>query len=159
VKRVAALACRLVLGAIFLYAAATKVPDMAAFAKDVANYRLVPPALVPWAAAAVVGVEIVAGLALVLGVGARAAALVAGALLLVFVGGLSQALLRGIDLRCGCFGGEESATWGTVLRDLVMLVPAVAVVWLGPGGLPRRAPPAAEPAAGTARPEEETLSG
>ncbi|MFL5264489.1 MAG: MauE/DoxX family redox-associated membrane protein [Anaeromyxobacteraceae bacterium] len=158
-KRLAALACRLVLGAIFLYAAATKVPDMAAFAKDLANYRLVPAALVPWAASAVVGVEIVAGLALVLGVGARAAALVAGALLLLFVGGLAQALLRGIDLRCGCFGSEESATWGTVLRDVVMLVPAVAVVWLGPGGLPRRtdAPPAKRTA--PAAEGQKTLSG
>jgi uncharacterized membrane protein YphA (DoxX/SURF4 family) len=158
VKRLLALACRVVLGAIFLYAAATKVPDMAAFARDVANYRLLPEALVPWAAAALVGVEIVAGLALVLGVGARAAALVATALLALFVGGLAQALLRGIDLRCGCFGSEESATWGTVLRDLVMLVPAVAVVWLGPGGLPRRgaAHPAKDSAPAT---ERETLSG
>jgi putative oxidoreductase len=137
-NRILLLMCRLVLGAIFLYAAASKLPDMAAFAKDVANYRLVPAALVPWAAAIVVGVEIATGLALVVGVGARAAALVAAAMLTLFIAGLSQALLRGIDLRCGCFGGEESATWGTVARDVAMLAPAVAVAWLGPGGLGKR---------------------
>jgi hypothetical protein len=128
------LACRLFLGAVFLYAAATKVPDMAAFAKDVANYRLLPAPAVPWAAAAVVGIEIAAGLALVAGFGIRAAALVVAVMLVVFVGGLSQALLRGIDLRCGCFGGEESATWGTVVRDVAMLVPAaVLLAWPGRG--------------------------
>jgi putative oxidoreductase len=159
VKRLFALACRLALGAIFLYAAATKVPDMAEFAKDVANYRLLPAALVPWAASAVVGVEIVAGLALVLGVGARPAALVAAALLALFVGGLSQALLRGIDLRCGCFGGEESATWGTVARDLLMLAPALVVLWLGPGGWPRRtSSTAARDPAAPDREEEPTLT-
>ena len=44
-----------ILGALFLWASVTKVPDMAAFAESVANYRIVPPALVPVVAAAVVG--------------------------------------------------------------------------------------------------------
>ncbi len=127
-RRTIVLVCRLALGAVFLYAAATKVPDMATFAQDLANFRLLPPALVPYAASIVVGIEVVAGLALVMGFGARAAALVAAGMLVIFIGALSQALLRGIDLRCGCFSGQENATWGTVLRDLAMLVPALAVV-------------------------------
>jgi len=127
-KRNVVLVCRLALGAAFLYAAASKVPDMATFAQDLANFRLLPPALVSYAASIVVGVEVVAGLALVTGFGARAAALVAASMLVVFIGALSQALLRGIDLRCGCFSGQENATWGTVLRDVVMLLPALAVM-------------------------------
>jgi uncharacterized membrane protein YphA (DoxX/SURF4 family) len=131
--RALALACRVALGATFLYAAATKIPDMASFAQDVANYRLLPAPLVPWTASAVVGIEVVAGLALVTGVFTRAAALVAGGMLLVFIAGLSQALLRGIDLRCGCFGGDDAASWWTVLRDLGMLAPAVVLLaWRGP---------------------------
>jgi hypothetical protein len=137
VRRGIVLLARLALGAIFLYAAATKVPDMAAFAKDVANYRLLPAALVPFVAAVVVGIEIVVGLALVTGLWARAAALVAAGMLMVFVAGLSQALLRGIDLRCGCFGGDDAADWWTVLRDLAMLVPALVVLFT-PVPVPRR---------------------
>jgi putative oxidoreductase len=160
VKRALLLCCRLAVGGIFLYAAATKLPDMAAFAKDVANYRLLPAMAVPWVASAVVGVEIVAGLALVLGVGARAAAVVAAALLAVFVAGIAQALLRGIDLRCGCFGGDETATWGTVLRDVALLPPALAVIWLGPGGWPRRrvSPPLSRDPADGKRQKQPTLS-
>ncbi|MBI5069754.1 MAG: DoxX family membrane protein [Deltaproteobacteria bacterium] len=127
------LAARLFLAGIFLWAAATKLPDMATFATDVANYRLLPPALVPWAASAVVGVEVVVGLALLAGVWLRPAALAGALLLAFFTGGLSQALLRGIDLTCGCFGGNDPATWLTVVRDLAMLVPAVAVAWRGGG--------------------------
>ncbi|HET7784760.1 MAG TPA: MauE/DoxX family redox-associated membrane protein [Myxococcales bacterium] len=121
--------CRVVLGALFLWAAATKVPDMNAFAQELANYRLLPAVLVPWAASAVVGVEIVAGLALVTGFAVRAAAVVIAGLLLAFIAFLSQALLRGIDLRCGCFGGDELASWWTVARDLAMLAAALLVAW------------------------------
>ena len=138
--------CRLVVGGLFLWAASTKVPDMAKFAEEVANYRLLPAALVPVTAAVVVGVEIVTGIALVLGVWARPAALALSGLLGVFTVGITQALLRGIDLRCGCFGGEEAATWWTVLRDVAILAPALAVAIWGPGRLlPRRQPPRRAP--------------
>jgi uncharacterized membrane protein YphA (DoxX/SURF4 family) len=129
------LVLRVGLGALLLYAAATKVPDVAAFAESVANYRLLPGSLVPAVSAAVIGVELVAGALLVVGRYTRAAALVASVLLVVFSAGVAQALLRGIDLRCGCFGGEEPATWLTVLRDLAMLAVALAVLV----GAPRRA--------------------
>jgi uncharacterized membrane protein YphA (DoxX/SURF4 family) len=143
VKDLVLAGCRVVIGALFLYAASTKVPDMAKFAEEVANYRMLPAALVPVTAAAVVGVEIVAGLALVTGVLARAGAVAISALLVVFIGGIAQALLRGIDLKCGCFGAEEAASWGTVVRDLAMLAPALAVAWWGPGRpWSRRAAPA-----------------
>lgn len=126
---------RVVLGALFLYAPLTKLPDMGAFAESVANYRLVPSALVPAAAVAVIGVELALGLLLVAGRLPRASALVATALLGVFTIGLAQALLRGIDLRCGCFGGTENATWLTVLRDVALLAAAVVLLARGPGRL------------------------
>lgn len=128
-KRALLLVCRVGLGAMFLYSAWTKLPDMTAFAVDVANYRILPAQLVPFAAAWVVGLEVVLGLALLTGLLARAAAFVTFGMMLVFIAGLSQALLRGIDLSCGCFGGDEAASWGTVIRDVGLLVPA-AIVWL-----------------------------
>ena len=120
-------AARFFLGALFLWASVTKVPDMAAFAESVANYRIVPPSLVPVVAATVVGVEIAAGVALIFNVWARAAALLLAALLAVFTVGLASALARGIDLACGCFGGTDAATWWTVLRDVVLLGLALGV--------------------------------
>ena len=128
-RRWGVMGCRVVLGALFLWAAATKLPDMSAFAQDLANYRILPGVLVPWAAAAVVGIEIAAGLALVTGFGARAGAVVIAGLLVAFIAFLAQALLRGIDLRCGCFGGDEPASWWTVARDVAMLAAALLVIW------------------------------
>jgi hypothetical protein len=140
-----AVATRVALGALFVWAAATKLPDMSAFAQDVANYRIVPALLAPYVSAAVVGVELLAGLALVTGAMARPAALVGAVLLVVFIAFLVQALLRGIDLRCGCFGGDEPASWWTVARDGVMLAAAVALArerGMAPPVLERRMPQA-----------------
>lgn len=132
-KAIVLAAARIFVGGVLLYAAWTKVPDMAAFARDVANYRLLPAWTVALTAAAVVGVEIVAGAALVLGVWVRPAAAVAAALLAVFTAGIAQALLRGIDLNCGCFGTPERATWLSVARDVALFLPAAAVARFGGG--------------------------
>jgi putative oxidoreductase len=128
-RRWGLIGCRIVLGALFVWAAATKLPDMSAFAQDLANYRILPGVLVPWAATAVVGIEIAAGLCLITGFEARAGAVVIAALLVAFIAFLAQALLRGIDLRCGCFGGDEPASGWTVARDGAMLAAALLVVW------------------------------
>jgi len=133
-------AARIILGGLFLWASVTKVPDMAAFAESVANYRIVPPSLVPVVAAAVVGVEIAAGVALMLNVWARPAALLLAGLLAVFTVGLASALARGIDLACGCFGGTDAATWWTVLRDLALLAWALGVAASSPSPPPSPSP-------------------
>jgi len=134
-------AARVLLGALFLWASASKVPDMAGFAESVANYRIVPPALVPFTASALVGLEMAAGIALMVNVWARAAALLLGALLAAFTVGLASALARGIDLACGCFGGTDAATWWTVLRDLVLLGCALGVAASSPSPPPSPSPP------------------
>lgn len=123
-RRFALAALRVALGVIFVYAATTKLADVRQFAEEIANYQLLPAAAVPAFAAAVMGIELCAGTMLIVGAFTRAAATVIGALLVVFIVGLSQALVRGVDLRCGCFGGAEPATWGTVARDVVMLAAA-----------------------------------
>ena len=101
---------------------------------------VVPPSLVPVVAAAVVGVEIAAGVALMLNVWARAAALLLAAFLAVFTVGLASALARGIDLACGCFGGTDAATWWTVLRDLALLAWALGVAASSPSPPPSPSP-------------------
>ncbi len=126
---------RVALGGLLLYAASTKIPDMQAFAAEMANYRAFPAPAIPLLGSWVVGLELLGGLSLIMGVAARGAAVVVSGLLLIFIAGLSQALLRGIDLQCGCFGGTELASWATVGRDVAMLAGSVAVAVWGPGRL------------------------
>jgi uncharacterized membrane protein YphA (DoxX/SURF4 family) len=123
---------RLALAAIFVYAAIPKIGDPAAFARDIANYRLIPGEWASPIAVTLPWVELVAALCLVIGLWTRAAALVCAVLLAVFTAATVAAVLRGLNIECGCFGQSSASGsavgWGTVFRDAAFLVPAVIIV-------------------------------
>jgi uncharacterized membrane protein YphA (DoxX/SURF4 family) len=119
-------AARVALGALFVVAGIAKLREGGAFVEEIANYRLVSTQLAPWLAATLPGVEVACGMALVLGRWTRAAASIAAALLAVFTAATAQAVARGINLDCGCFGAASSGnvTMLTVLRDAALLAVA-----------------------------------
>jgi uncharacterized membrane protein YphA (DoxX/SURF4 family) len=135
------LALRLLLGGLLLYAAATKWPAPQAFAEDVANYRILPAALVPWFTVGLLGLETGLGAVLLLGLFPFEAALITTGLMLTFTGAVASALARGLKIDCGCFGaGGNPATTLTLVRDVALCVPAALLSWLSfrssfrPGG-------------------------
>lgn len=100
------------IGLIFIAAGLAKIADIGRFAEQLHNFRMMPvfgenllAMTLPW-------VEIVAGLALVLKLRARAAALLATLLMLVFTIGVAQAMARGLDFECGCFGKADATRTG-----------------------------------------------
>jgi len=117
---------RLVVGGVFVFAAVLKILDPAMFATDIANYRLLPRALVHPVAILLPWVELGAGLMLVLGVWRRASALVISILCFVFLIAIGQALARGLDVHCGCFGTVSAGPigWRNLLIDLALLLMA-----------------------------------
>jgi hypothetical protein len=127
---------RLALAAVFLYAAILKWPAPRAFAEDVANYRLLPPMLVPAASAILLGLEVTLGVLLLAGVWQRATALVSTLLCALFTAAVVTALVRGLKIECGCFGaGGSPLTTLTLLRDLGLLALSGVLVFMsGPAG-------------------------
>lgn len=124
---------RAVLAALFLYAGAAKFLDVRTFAVDIANYRMLPAALIAPLAAALPGIEIACGVGLLVGRTARAAAMLAIGLLVVFTLAAMQALARDINIDCGCFGSVRApVTIATVGRDVVLVAVALAALILGP---------------------------
>jgi putative oxidoreductase len=131
-----ALVLRLGLAAVLLIAGALKLRDPAAFATEIANYRLAP-ALAPHVAATLPAVEVVLAVALAALplVWRRAAALAATALLATFAAAVASAYLRGIDVACGCFGTGGDPIGGlTLARNVALLSAAVALLALDRGG-------------------------
>jgi uncharacterized membrane protein YphA (DoxX/SURF4 family) len=150
-----ATAARLVLGGVFLVAGALKIPDPAAAVRAVRAYRLLPePAVAPVAFGLPV-IEIAVGLALVVGVFVRTAAIAAAVLLVVFLVGIGSAWARGLQIDCGCFGqggtvaARDTAYPTEVLRDLALLLLALALAWR----------PASRLALGTSAPHRKEYSG
>ena len=133
-RRPLIVALRLLLGAVLLYAAALKWRAPHAFAEDVANYRLLPAALVPTFSAITLGVETVLGLLLLCvftGALALEAAMGAAALFAVFTAAVASALLRDLKIECGCFGaGSSPATTWTLLRDVGFFLAAAGLTGL-----------------------------
>ena len=114
---------QIILGLLFLLAALAKIVEPASLAREVHNFHLVPfwsehlvAMTLPW-------VELVAGLALVLGIRPRAGAWVAGVLLLAFTCGVALAMARGLNFACGCFGTADGTRigWTKLGENLGML--------------------------------------
>jgi uncharacterized membrane protein YphA (DoxX/SURF4 family) len=127
VVRVAELA----IGIVFLIAALAQVGDLQTFAGQVHNFRLVPIALENAVAMTLPWIELVCGLALVMGVRPRAGAVVAAVLMLVFTVAVAAALARGLNIECGCFGkADASRVGGLKLAQNLGLVALSAVATL-----------------------------
>lgn len=133
---------RLVVAAVFAAAAFPKLLDPTSFAADIDRYHIVPEMLVGPMAVALPVLELAIVAALVTGIHAQGGALVAAAMLLVFAAGMGQAMARGIDLSCGCFGEatDTQVSGLTIARNLVLTLACVPIV-LGPR---RASPPPAE---------------
>ncbi len=122
---------RIVFGLVFVYASLGKIADPATFALLISRYQLLPPELVNLTALILPWVEAVCGLALVLGIFPRGAALVLALLMLAFINGLAVNLVRGVDVACGCFDMDPEAEANMLqaaLRDAGLMLMAVVVL-------------------------------
>jgi hypothetical protein len=139
---------RLAIAGVFVAAAIPKMIDPAGFAENVSNYHLLPAEMVGYAAIGVPVVEMVVALALVAGVEAKGAALVAAGMLLVFTAGMGQAMARGIDVSCGCFGSSTTTEigLGPIVRNVALML-GCAFVLLAPEARWRSVAPKPAPAA------------
>src|SRR3954453_22004753 len=125
---------RLLLGALWLWAAVTKLGNPREFVQTVRAYDVTWEWLSKAIGYGLPVLEFGLGVLLVLGLVTRLAAAVSAFLFLVFLIGLVQAAARGLKLECGCFGsgGESVSTQYTIdiLRDIGLLaVAAFLVVW------------------------------
>jgi uncharacterized membrane protein YphA (DoxX/SURF4 family) len=129
---------QIALGLFFIVAALPKLVDPPSFAHMIYNYRLVPGGFVNAFALVMPWLELLAGLALILGIWTRMSAALIGALLLVFVAAISLNLARGNAIDCGCFdvtaankSVQERLTdmRFVVLRDAGMLVMVAQILW------------------------------
>ena len=101
------------------------------FAKQIGYYKALPFGLenllaiiLPWA-------ELIMGICLIAGLLVDGAALVSIIMMLVFILAISQAMLRGIDITCGCFkvsADSEKLGLDTIIRDIVFLVMSFIVL-------------------------------
>lgn len=132
----AGLAARLVVGGIWIWAGLLKLPNPAESIESVRAYDLLPQSWVEPIGYLLPALEVVLGLALVLGVMVRGAALISTGLLVVFVLGIASVWARGIQINCGCFGDGGSTAdadlmypW-EIARDVALALLSTYVIVL-----------------------------
>ncbi|HYY31117.1 MAG TPA: MauE/DoxX family redox-associated membrane protein [Chthoniobacterales bacterium] len=121
---------RVALGALFVFAGAAKAYDPGEFAIEIQRYNLIP-----WVSGVVVAlylpwVEILSGLGLLFKRLEKGALLLVTVMLVIFTVALASAMVRGLNIDCGCFGKALTATGTTVplIRNVILLGLA-AFIW------------------------------
>jgi len=133
-------AVSLILGGTFVYSSYHKIIDPPDFAKIVYNYKLIPGGLINLVAIYMPWFELVAGLAVITGVGRRGGALGLGLICAVFIAALSYNLYRGHPTICGCFSTFAENTTLTdaekftkmrqeLFIDVGLLLASLQILW------------------------------
>tara|TARA_Y100000590_G_scaffold231940_1_gene261287 strand:+ start:5909 stop:6358 length:450 start_codon:yes stop_codon:yes gene_type:complete len=113
---------RLLLGVMWVWASLDKIQDPAQFSRDIANYHVMPFGLENLSAIVVPWLELLIGIGLIIGVMVDGAALISFSLMLLFIVLISQAILRGFNIECGCGLKEgQLVGWEKILENIVFL--------------------------------------
>ena len=129
---------QIALGLFFVIASLPKLVDPPGFAHMIYNYRLVPGFAINPMALFMPWLELLTGIALILGIWRKPAAAIIGAMLVSFVVAISINLARDNAIDCGCFDvravGKSRAEqiadmWFVIWRDIGMLVMVAQILW------------------------------
>ena len=131
--------CRLGLALVFIMAGWPKMLDPGTFATSIENYQLLPWQLINLWALILPWIELSAGVALLAGLGCeiagmpigqkltRGGAVLCGLLLIVFLVAIGSAVMRDLNIDCGCFGtqGGRGVGLAAIGKDLGFLLLAL----------------------------------
>lgn len=136
---------RLVLAAIFIFAAYAKMrpqpgmpwtiasvrTSLAMFAMGVDSYQMLPPSVVAPFAHWLPPVELMLGLWLLSGIGLRVSSILSTLAIVAFIAAMFSAYRRGLTISCGCFGPGEQIGPKTLIRDTLLFLPLALAVTIG----------------------------
>lgn len=125
-------AIRLGIGFLFIYASIDKVLYPEKFAVVIYNYRILPYELVNLVAILVPWLEIAIGVTLILGIWLETSAFLLSGLTLGFTILIISAIVRGLNIECGCFTLSETGSlvsWRRVAEDLLILVGGLFILF------------------------------
>jgi peroxiredoxin/uncharacterized membrane protein YphA (DoxX/SURF4 family) len=129
-----ALGARILLVLVFGTAAAGKFADQAGTRRALADFRVPDSFIRPFAILLPLA-ELATAVALLFQPSARWGALSAAILVALFVAGIAAAMARGEAPDCHCFGQISSSRAGprTLVRNAILMAPAIFVLAYGPG--------------------------
>ena len=121
---------RMALGGLFLWTGWIKTREPSEFLFSVRSFQILSDPWAAWVAMGLPWLEVAAGAALVTGILIEGGLVVIAAMLAVFLWAISYSWQRGLDLNCGCFGGDASASdyHELLRRDIALLLVALVLL-------------------------------
>ena len=103
---------RVILALVFIIAGIEKIRDLEGFAASIENYRLLPYFSINLAAILIPWIELTAGLLLLFGIRVRENSFIISLLMILFIFFVASAVVRDLDIECGCFGTHDGQRVG-----------------------------------------------
>ncbi len=126
------LLARLFLGALFIIASLDKIADANAFASSILNYKIIGESQALIVATVLPWLELFCGLGLIIGIFPKTSAVLLTAMLVVFTVLVASAMLRGLDISCGCFTQDPNAGrigWQKIIENCGMIVLGIYLIF------------------------------
>ncbi len=120
---------RILLGALFIFSAITKISDLDFFIKSLENYKLLPVETLNLVALIIPWMELIIGLFLILGFFVKESALLGSIMMGIFIMAIIISLARGLNIDCGCFGTVDGSKVGIskLIEDFIILL---GFIWI-----------------------------
>jgi uncharacterized membrane protein YphA (DoxX/SURF4 family) len=122
---------RVLLGGWFLRSGLLKIfgGGLDKFTRDIANYKMVGAPLDAIAAYSIPWIECAAGLCLILGLLRKGAVMTLAGLVTVFAVAIGWAWSKGLDIACGCHGGDEPIHYWGKAAELAFYYVLLGMLW------------------------------
>ena len=123
---------RLVVGITFIWASVYKIIEPGDFAKSIWFYHLVPGNIINLSAIILPWLELICGVCIIFGIFYRGSIVWINVMMVVFIIALTSAVMRGLDIDCGCFKAAKSSggsTLNSLLLDLGLIILTIQL-WL-----------------------------
>ncbi|MFC2085020.1 MauE/DoxX family redox-associated membrane protein [Bacteroidota bacterium] len=98
------LIARILLGFTFIIAGIEKISYPEDFATSISNYKVFPIYSINIIAITIPWIELISGLLILYGIAIKENAFIINILLITFIMLIMMAIMRGLDIECGCFG-------------------------------------------------------
>jgi putative oxidoreductase len=123
---------RLIIGFVFIYASVYKIANPEEFAKNIANYRILPLFLINFVAIFLPWLELIMGLFIIFGIFIKSTSYLLVICMSVFTFLVLITILRGIDINCGCFSSDINSTpigWKKFFENILLLLISIILYY------------------------------